>query len=217
MLFAAGVGRAVLADDMGLGKTIQGIGVAELLSRHAPVSKVLVICPAFFEIPVAAIEIERFSNRSCNLCWAAPKIVRRNMTVTAFSPLCNYEQVLRDFLSIERVKWDLIILDEAQRIKNWEAKTSRVIKALKSPFALVLSGTPLENRLDDLFSVVEFIDDRRLGPAFRFFNRHKVVDEKGKLLGYKNLDELREKLEPLLLRRTRKGVIKQLPRVPPRF
>ena len=86
---------------------------------------------------------------------------------------------------------DLIILDEGQRIKNWEAKTSRVIKALKSPFALVLSGTPLENRIDELFSVVEFIDDRRLGPAFRFFNRHRVVDEKGKLLGYKNLDDHR--------------------------
>ena len=133
------------------------------------------------------------------------------MRATVSFTVCNYEQVLRDILSIERVKWDLIILDEAQRIKNWEAKTSRVIKALKSPFALVLSGTPLENRLDELFSVVEFIDDRRLGPAFRFFNRHKVVDEKGKLLGYKNLDELREKLEPLLLRRTRKGVIKELP------
>jgi SNF2 family DNA or RNA helicase len=140
----------------------------------------------------------------------------------SFFTVCNYEQVLRDYLSIEGVNWDLIILDEAQRIKNWEAKTSRVIKALKSPFALVLSGTPLENRLDELFSVVEFIDDRRLGPAFRFFNRHKVVDEKGKLLGYKNLDELRAKLEPLLLRRTRKGVIKQLPprttqvlRIPP--
>ena len=58
------------------------------------------------------------------------------------------------------------------------------MKSLRSPFALVLSGTPLENRLDDLFSVVEFIDDRRLGPAFRFFNRHRVTDEKGKVLGY---------------------------------
>jgi len=140
----------------------------------------------------------------------------------SFFTLCNYEQVLRDFLSIERVRWDLIILDEGQRIKNWEAKTSRVIKALKSPFALVLSGTPLENRIDELFSVVEFIDDRRLGPAFRFFNRHRVVDEKGKLLGYKNLDELRKKLKPIMLRRTRKMVIKDLPprtnqilRIPP--
>ena len=144
------------------------------------------------------------------------------MTATVFFTVCNYEQVLRDFLCIERVKWDLIILDEGHRIKNWEAKTSRAVKALKSPFALVLTGTPLENRLDELFSVVEFIDDRRLGPAFRFFNRHKVVDDKGKLLGYKNLDELKAKLAPILLRRTRKGVIKQLPprttqilRIPP--
>jgi superfamily II DNA or RNA helicase len=219
--FAAGVGRAVLADDMGLGKTIQGIGVAELLSRHAPVSKVLVICPASLKSQWR-IEIERFSNRSCQLVLGSAKDRPAQYDGDSFFTVCNYEQVLRDFLSIERVKWDLIILDEAQRIKNWEAKTSRVIKALKSPFALVLSGTPLENRLDELFSVVEFIDDRRLGPAFRFFNRHKVVDEKGKLLGYKNLDELRANLEPLLLRRTRKGVIKQLPprttqvlRIPP--
>ena len=219
--FAAGAGRAVLADDMGLGKTIQGIGVAELLSRHAPVSKVLVICPASLKSQWR-IEIERFSHRSCQLVLGSAKDRPAQYDGDSFFTVCNYEQVLRDFLSIERVKWDLIILDEAQRIKNWEAKTSQVIKALKSPFALVLSGTPLENRLDELFSVVEFIDDRRLGPAFRFFNRHKVVDEKGKLLGYKNLDELRAKLEPLLLRRTRKGVIKQLParttqvlRIPP--
>ncbi len=219
--FAAGVGRAVLADDMGLGKTIQGIGVAELLSRHASISKVLVICPASLKSQWR-IEIKRFSNRSCQLVLGSAKDRPAQYDSDRFFTLCNYEQVLRDFLSIERVNWDLIILDEGQRIKNWEAKTSRVVKALKSPFALVLSGTPLENRLDDLFSVVEFIDDRRLGPAFRFFNRHKVVDEKGKLLGYKNLDELRAKLKPLLLRRTRKGVIKQLPprttrvlRIPP--
>jgi SNF2 family DNA or RNA helicase len=97
-----------------------------------------------------------------------------------------------------------------------------VIKSLKSPFALVLSGTPLENRLDELYSVVQFIDDRRLAPAFRFFDRHRVVDEKGKVLGYKNLAELRENLRPVLLRRTRDSVMQQLPprtteivRIPP--
>lgn len=86
----------------------------------------------------------------------------------------------------------------------------------------MLSGTPLENRLDDLYSVVEFIDDRRLGPAFRFFNRHRVTDEKGKVLGYKDLDLLRENLKPVLLRRTRSSVMEDLPpgateivRVPP--
>ncbi len=65
--------------------------------------------------------------------------------------------------------------------------------------------------MDDLFSVIEFIDDRRLGPAFRFYNRHRMVDEKGKVLGYRNLDKLREKLKPLLLRRTRASVMKDLP------
>jgi SNF2 family DNA or RNA helicase len=75
----------------------------------------------------------------------------------------------------------------------------------------VLTGTPLENRLDDLYSVVQFVDDRRLGPGFRFFNRHRIVDEKGKVLGYKNLAELRESLKPVLLRRTRDSVRLELP------
>ena len=144
------------------------------------------------------------------------------MTIPVFSPSVTTSRSSGILLAIERVKWDLIILDEGQRIKNWEAKTSQVIKALRSPFALVLSGTPLENRLDELYSVVEFIDDRRLGPAFRFYNRYRVVDEKGKVLGYKNLDDLREKLKPVLLRRTRKMVMTELPprateirRIPP--
>jgi SNF2 family DNA or RNA helicase len=109
------------------------------------------------------------------------------------------------------VNWDLIILDEGQRIKNWEAKTTKMVKSLSSRFALVLSGTPLENRLDELYTVVGFIDDRRLGPAYRFFHRHRVVDEKGRVMGFKNLDQLREHLKPVLLRRTRASVMRDLP------
>jgi len=219
--FAVGAGRAVLADDMGLGKTIQGIGTAELLGREAGASRVLIVCPASVKSQWRA-EIKRFSDRGCQLVLGSAEERARQYDSGCFFTICNYEQVLRDVLAIERVRWDLIILDEGQRIKNWEAKTSRVIKALKSPFALVLSGTPLENRLDDLYSVVEFIDDRRLGPAFRFFNRHRVVDEKGKVLGYKNLARLRETLAPILLRRTRESVMRDLPprtteivRIPP--
>lgn len=208
--FAVGAGRAVLADDMGLGKTIQGVGVAELLARQAGAAKVLVICPASLKSQWR-IEIRRFSNRPCQLILGAKKDRAALYDNACFFTICNYEQVLRDILFIEKVSWDLIILDEGQRIKNWETKTSRIIKSLQSPFALVLSGTPLENRLDDLYSVVEFIDHRRLGPAFRFFNTHRVLDESGKLLGYKNLDSLRRRLAPVLLRRTRSQVIKQLP------
>jgi len=219
--FAVGQGRAVLADDMGLGKTIQGVGVAELLAREAEIRKVLVVCPASLKSQWRN-EIQRFSGRDCQLVLGPHSTRASQYNNDCFFTICNYEQVLRDILAIERVKWDLIILDEGQRIKNWEAKTSAVIKGLKSPFALVLSGTPLENRLDELYSVVQFIDDRRLAPAFRFFNRHRVVDENGKVLGYRNLDQLRQNLRPILLRRTRSGVMQQLPartteivRIPP--
>lgn len=208
--FAVGAGRAILADDMGLGKTIQGLGVAELLAEQAEIQRVLVVCPTSLKSQWRN-EIQRFSDRDCQLvAGSAPQRVQQYDN-SCFFTICNYEQVLRDVTTIERVAWDLIILDEGQRIKNWEAKTSAVIKSLKSPFALVLSGTPLENRLDELYSIVQFIDDRRLAPAFRFFHRHRVVDEHGKVLGYKNLDVLRENLRPILLRRTRESVMQQLP------
>jgi superfamily II DNA or RNA helicase len=208
--FAAGAGRAILADDMGLGKTIQGIGVAELLAREANVRKVLVVCPTSLKSQWRS-EIRRFSRRSVEIVSGTAKDRPLTYAGDAFFTICNYEQVLRDIAHIERARWDLVILDEGQRIKNWEAKTSRVVKGLASRFALVLSGTPLENRLDDLHSVVEFVDPHALGPQFRFFHRHRRVDGDGKLVGYKNLDELRESLRPILLRRTRESVRLELP------
>lgn len=208
--FATGAGRAILADDMGLGKTIQGIGVAELLAREAGIRKVLIVCPASVKSQWRS-EIQRFSERDCQIVLGGAAERAGQYERECFFTICNYEQVLRDIHAIERAKWDLIVLDEGQRIKNWEAKTTQTMKSLRSPFALALSGTPLENRLDDLFSVVEFIDDRRLGPAFRFFNRHRMVDDKGKILGYRDLDRLRENLKPVLLRRTRNTVVRDLP------
>ena len=219
--FAVGSGRAILADEMGLGKTIQGVGVAELFAREAGISKVLVVCPASLKSQWRN-EIDRFSGRSVQLIGGLSVDRADQYSNDAFFTICNYEQVLKDISHIERTKWDLIVLDEGQRIKNWEAKTTRVIKGLRSRFALVLTGTPLENRLDDLYSVVQFIDDRRLGPGFRFFHRHQILDERGKILGYKNLGALRETLAPVLLRRTRASVQQQLPprtdeiiRIPP--
>jgi superfamily II DNA or RNA helicase len=208
--FAVGARRAVLADDMGLGKTIQGIGVAALLAREAGIRKVLVICPATLKSQWRS-EIKRFSDFDSQVILGSASERAGQYASDCFFTICNYEQVLRDIVTIERVNWDLIILDEGQRIKNWEAKTSRVIKGLRSRFALVLSGTPLENRLEDLYSVVEFIEERLLGPAFRFLKKHRVVDEKGKVLGYRNLGELRRKLNPVLLRRTRESVMQELP------
>jgi SNF2 family DNA or RNA helicase len=208
--FAAGAGRAILADDMGLGKTIQGVGVAELLAREAGISRVLVICPTSLKSQWKN-EIHKFSDRSSQLVMGKADDRAAQYKNDAFFTICNYEQVLRDIMPIEAARWDLIILDEGQRIKNWEAQTTRVVKSLKSQFALVLSGTPLENRLDELYSVVQFVDGRHLGPGFRFFNRFRITDEKGYVLGYRNLDELRKQLKPILLRRTRDMVMKDLP------
>jgi superfamily II DNA or RNA helicase len=219
--FAVGAGRAIVADEMGLGKTIQGVGVAELLAREVGVRKVLVVCPASLKSQWRS-EIERFSGRSTELVVGASKVRARAYDSDTFFTICNYEQVLKDILHIEKRRWDLIILDEGQRIKNWESKTSRVIKGLSSRFALVLTGTPLENRLDDLHSVVAFVDPHRLGPAFRFLHRHQRRDADGALLGFKNLNDLRERLRPILLRRTRESVRLELPprtveivRIPP--
>lgn len=219
--FAVGAGRAILADDMGLGKTIQGVGVAELLAREVGIERVLVVCPTSLKSQWRN-EVRRFSDRTVQVVAGRPDDRAAQYQGSAFFTICNYEQVLRDIMDIERVKWDLIILDEGQRIKNWEAQTTRIVKSLRSRFALVLSGTPLENRLDELYSVVQFIDGRHLGPGFRFFNRYRTTDAKGKVLGYQHLDELREKLKPILLRRTRDLVLKDLPprnteivRIPP--
>lgn len=219
--FAVGAGRAVIADEMGLGKTIQGVGVAELLARLAGIGKVLVVCPATLKSQWRS-EIHRFCGRDVQLIMGPVAERKQQYANECFFTVCNYEQVLKDILAIEQVPWDLIVLDEGQRIKNWESKTARVIKGLKSRFALVLSGTPLENRIDELYSVVQFIDDRRLGPGFRFFNQHRVLDDKGKVIGYQKLDQLREQLRPILLRRTRDSVKLELPersdeivRIPP--
>lgn len=208
--FAATAGRAILADDMGLGKTIQGIGVAELLAQWAGIGRVLIVCPASLKNQWRT-EVGRFCGRSVQVVLGTgPERVEQYQSDTFFT-VCNYEQVLRDLEPIESVDWDLIILDEGQRIKNWESKTSNMIRSLRSPYRLVLSGTPLENNLGELFTVARFVDENRLGSAFKFFHRHRVVDDRGKTIGYQKLDELRETISPILLRRTRGEVSKQLP------
>jgi SNF2 family DNA or RNA helicase len=195
---------------MGLGKTIQAIGAAELLARHRGVSRVLVVCPASVKHQWLN-EINRFSDRSAVVIDGSPERRRSLYNSEAFFKIVNYELVRRDFDNVAGVVPDLIVLDEAQRIRNWETATARTIKLLRSRYALVLTGTPLENKLEELYSVVQFADGRRLGPAFRFLSDHRQINEQGKLIGYRNLDQVREKLAPILLRRRRDQVLKDLP------
>ena len=118
---------------------------------------------------------------------------------------------LRDLDVIRRWAPDLVILDEAQRIKNWKTRTAQSVKRLPSQFAIVLTGTPLENRLEELHSIVEFVDRFRLGPMFRFLSEHQITDESGRVVGYRHLSRIAETLKPILLRRGKAEVLPQLP------
>jgi superfamily II DNA or RNA helicase len=209
-LFAACRGRVVVADDMGLGKTIQAIAAAALLRQWKGIERVLVVAPASVKYQWKT-EIEKFCDLPAQVI-DGPAAHRRELYASpAFFNLTSYEMVLKDIEEMHKLRPDLIILDEAQRIRNWTTTTANTIKQLKSRYAFVLTGTPLENKLEELYSVVEFIDGRRLGPAFRFLKEHRVEDGKGKLLGYRGLDLIHRKLEPILLRRTRREVLTQLP------
>ncbi|MDP2997181.1 MAG: DEAD/DEAH box helicase [Bryobacterales bacterium] len=209
-LFAACRGRVVLADDMGLGKTIQALAAAEMLRRRRGIERVLVIAPASVKYQWKT-EIEKFTNLSAQVIDGLLPRRKQLYASPAFFNLTSYEVVLKDLELMRELRPDLIILDEAQRIRNWTTATARTIKQLKSRYAFVLTGTPLENKLEELFSVVEFVDGRRLGPAFRFLQEHRMEDEKGRLLGYRGLDRIHQQLDPILLRRTRKEVLTELP------
>src|SRR5262249_8448150 len=209
-LFAACRGRCILGDDMGLGKTVQTLAAAEFLARERGVERVLVVAPASVKYQWEG-EIRKYTCRPAQVIEGTTPQRRALYREPTFFRLINYEVALRDLDEINAWQPDLIVLDEAQRIKNWESKTTRAIKKLRSHYAIVLTGTPLENKLEELYSIVQFVDDRRLGPAFQFLHDHRVLDSTGKLVGYRNLDRIREKLQPILLRRTRREVLSQLP------
>ncbi len=209
-LFAARAGRSILADEMGLGKTIQAIAAVEILARLAGVERVLVICPASLKHQWQD-EIERFSGRSCSVVEGGVLKRRQIYDSECFYKLLNYELVHRDEENIKRWSPDMIILDEAQRIKNWKTRTAQHVKKLDSQYAIVLTGTPLENRLEELHSVTEFVDRFHLGPRFRFLHEHQLTDEAGMIVGYKNLASVSGTLSPILIRRSKSEVLEELP------
>ena len=203
--------RALLADEMGLGKTIQAIAGCELLARRRGIERVLVVCPASLKGEWEE-QIARFCERGARLVFGARDERLAALRDPAFFTIVNYEQVLIDAEAINEIlKPDVVVLDEAQRIKNWQTKTARRVKSLRAPFAFVLTGTPLENRIDELYSIVQYLDPEVLGPLFRFNRDFYALDQRGRPENYKNLSELRARIAPLMLRRRKADVEKELP------
>jgi superfamily II DNA or RNA helicase len=210
-LFLAREGRAMLADDMGLGKTVQAIVAALLLRRISGASKALVVCPA---------SLKHQWRREIDKAYGEQAIVVEGSRTSRLATyrnwregflILNYELVLRDLEAIRDTRPDLVILDEAQRIKNWDTKTARAVKQLDSPHAFILTGTPLENRLLELHSLVEFLHPRALGPRWRLLPVHAVSDPMGRVIAYEGLEVLRRRLSGFFLRRERRAVLDQLP------
>jgi hypothetical protein len=205
-------GRLVLADDMGLGKTTQAVVAANALHGAGLVKRGLLVVPASLKpqwerewraisaTPVRVVEGSADERR------AVYSSTRRGFLVA------NYEQVIKDVDAIADWAPELVILDEAQRLKNWATKTAQSVKRLSPPYRLVLTGTPLENRLEELASIVEWVDDTVLEPKWRlapWYSAHG--DGRREVVGARNLGELRARLAPVLLRRVRSEVLAQLP------
>ncbi len=203
-------GRALLADDMGLGKTAQAIAAAELLRQLGQVRRVLVVSPTSLKTEWEE-QIAQFTGLQ-----AHPVFGPRAARLQAYAQdraytLSNYEQVRGDLDDINRLLVpDLVILDEAQRIKNWPTRTAKTIKRLDSPFAFVLTGTPLENRIEELYSLVEFVDPHVFGSLFRFQREYMEITPENEIRP-RNLDRLHRVVSTVMLRRRKSDVEDTLP------
>ena len=209
-LFAVRAGRCLIGDDMGLGKTIQALAAAELMAILFNVRKVLIVSPTSLKYQWKS-EIEKFTASRATVIEGLNHQRRECYRTETMYKLVNYELVWRDMPLIQELAPDLVILDEAQRIKNWKTRTAKYVKQLESPFAIVLTGTPIENRLEELHSIMEFIDRYHFGPLYCFIHNHQLLDEGGRIIGYRNLKSVRSSLQDVMIRRKKDDVLKQLP------
>jgi superfamily II DNA/RNA helicase len=212
VLFAYQHGRAIIGDEMGLGKTLQAIAATELLRREMGISKVLILAPTSLKYQWKT-EIEKFTGQEAKVIEGnAIQRHREHREGEAVYKIASYHSALFDAAAMEEAGYDLLILDEAQRIKNWRTKIAQSVRRIPSRYVFVLTGTPIENNLEELYGLVQFVDPFALGPRHIFFPRYQTTDDNGRVIGYENLGEIRHLLAQRLIRRTKKEVLKQLPK-----
>ncbi|MDR1632589.1 MAG: DEAD/DEAH box helicase [Dysgonamonadaceae bacterium] len=206
---------AIIADEMGLGKTVQAIAAAVLKKQIFGFTKTLIVCPATLKSQWKK-EIEKFTDEKALVLNGTPNEREKQYLLDSYYFfIVNYETVLRDSQVINNADFDFLILDEAQKVKNYETKTSSAIKKLKAKHSLVITGTPIENRLIDIYTIINTIDPYFLGPLWEFSYRHCLFDpyKPNKINGYYDLNLLNEKLSGILIRREKRNVLDQLPNV----
>lgn len=227
--FAVRAGKAIIADEMGLGKTLQAIASAEVYLREGMAEQVLVVCPTSLKYQWKR-EIERFtggdrvesSGKGVEDGLTIPKVVvvegapaKRAKLYKAPAPykIVSYHTMCNDVRHLGKLDTDVLIMDEIQRLKNWDTLISRAARKIASRYAVLLSGTPMENRLEELYANMELVDQFCLGPYYQFRDQHILLHpETGAIMGYKDLNAIGEAVSNRLLRRTKKGVRLQLPK-----
>jgi SNF2 family DNA or RNA helicase len=210
-VFAASIGRVLIADDTGIGKSAEAILSALVLQKYRSAKKSLVFCPSSLKRSWQT-EIQKFSQEKFVVIEGEGKFRRELYKKDAFFTIVNYDLSYRDLDVIRSVPWDVVILDEASRIKNWETRTSQAIKKIQSRFLFALTGTPIENSVMELFSIIEAVNPKIFGQnKIAFMDRYCILDAYKNVVGYRNLDEIREKLQFCMIRRMKREVLKELP------
>ncbi|MEM7229715.1 MAG: DEAD/DEAH box helicase [Planctomycetota bacterium] len=206
---------ACLADDMGLGKTIQLIALLLHERRHdANVGPTLLVVPTSV-MSNWERELNRFApNLTAHLHHGPDRPDGNGLAAIAAETdviITTYALVTRDSEALQKIQWHRVVLDEAQYIKNPPTKQTQAIRGLSSPRRLALTGTPVENRLTELWSIMEFCNPGYLGPAGTFRRRFAIPIERHH--DTKRAEQLRAFVRPLILRRlkTDPNVITDLP------
>lgn len=209
--FAFRQGRVIIADEMGLGKTIQAIASAMLFKRHGLAQSAWIICPTSLKYQWKK-EIEKFTGEEA-LVVEGNVVSRASALATdpSFFKIISYHSMVNTIKYGVAVSPDIVVYDEVQRLKNWDTKMSKGMRLLKSDYVVALSGTPLENKLAELYSVMQLVDQYVLGPYWKFVSETTDIDATGRVVGYRNLNRVGETLKSVLIRRQKKDVRLQMP------
>ncbi|MCI8504965.1 MAG: ATP-dependent helicase [Lachnospiraceae bacterium] len=200
----------ILADDMGLGKTIQVIALLLSEAEKNPDMTALIVCPASL-IYNWESEIIRFGKGLSAMVVAGSGADRKEMLWEGRAQvmITSYELLRRDIDLYEKKEFRFQILDEAQYIKNYTTKNAETVKQVRARTRFALTGTPIENRLSDLWSIFDFLMPGFLYGYTRFKKEFELPIAKGG--GKKELKRLNRLIAPFLLRRSKKDVLTELP------
>jgi SNF2 family DNA or RNA helicase len=205
-------GQMLLGMVMGAGKTPTTLGAIEALHEEGEIDRCLVVVPASLKFQWLR-EISKFTDAKATVI-DGPKGKRDaqwRMSISSRYVIVNAETLANDLDKVGKIQ--AVVIDESTMIKNRTAKRSRLLKKVGRtvPYRFALTGQPIENRPEELFSIMEFVDKEVLGD-FKTFDRTFIVrDTWGKPLRYRNLDKMYRVMQECMIRKTRDDIKDQLP------